>query len=147
MEIITKSAEETKNFGAKIANKLATGHRPPDTGAYVIALSGELGSGKTTFVQGFAKGLGINERILSPTFILMRLYELESKKFYHVDLYRLENKIDKEMENLGLLDIFKDSENIVLIEWAEKAKETLPPNTVWVNFQRISENERKITVR
>ena len=114
----------------------------------MVALSGELGSGKTTFTQGFAEGLGITSRILSPTFILMRFYELEGwgRSFYHIDLYRLEAGIREEMANLGIFDIFGDPNNIVLIEWAEKAEGLLPENTVWVKFDRINENERKITV-
>jgi tRNA threonylcarbamoyladenosine biosynthesis protein TsaE len=112
----------------------------------VVALSGELGSGKTTFTQGFAEGLGITSRILSPTFILMRSYELEDpgRSFYHIDLYRLEGGIKEEMANLGIFDIFDDPNDIVLIEWAEKAEGLLPEKTVWVRFDRINENERKI---
>jgi tRNA threonylcarbamoyladenosine biosynthesis protein TsaE len=151
MEILTKSAEETKNFGAKIANKLATGYRPPVAGAYVIALSGELGSGKTTFTQGFAKALGLSSRIISPTFIIMRSYylsinhyPLSISHFYHIDLYRLGDDIKNEFENLGVFDILDNPANIVLIEWAEKAKQFLPKGTIWIKFKQMGESERKI---
>ena len=146
MELITKSPEETKALGREIANKITSNFQPPASGAVVVALSGDLGSGKTTFTQGFAEGLEIEKRILSPTFIIMRVYELETKRFYHVDLYRLEDKIDKEMENLGLFDIFKGSENIVLIEWAEKAKEYLPADAIWITFENIDDVSRKIKI-
>jgi tRNA threonylcarbamoyladenosine biosynthesis protein TsaE len=144
MEIITKSTEETQELGRKIANKLVSSER---SSAIVLALSGDLGSGKTTFTQGFARGLGIEKRILSPTFILMRSYELlEGRYFYHIDLYRLEEKIKEELENLGAFDIFKDPKSIVIIEWAEKAKESLPENTIWLNFCSEDENTRRIEI-
>src|SRR3989338_10797954 len=99
MEILTKSAHETKSLGKKIATDLIRNH------ANVLALTGDLGSGKTTFVQGLAEGLGIKQRIISPTFIIIRNYRIKNYEsplrqgfegqarimdFYHVDLYRIE---------------------------------------------------------
>lgn len=136
MEYITKSPTETKELGKKLAANLTSN---------VWALSGDLGAGKTTFVQGFAEGLRIKNRIISPTFILMRHYD-GPISFYHVDLYRLENDVVSEVENLGLTDIWHDPENIILIEWAEKIKNHLPKNTTWVNFEVVDTDERKITV-
>jgi tRNA threonylcarbamoyladenosine biosynthesis protein TsaE len=119
--------------------------------AKILALSGDLGSGKTTFSQGFAKALGISSRIISPTFIIMRSYKLTITHhsslithFYHIDLYRLEHSIKEEFENLGVFEIFNDPKNIVLIEWAEKAKSLLPKNTTWIEFEHAGEGERKI---
>ncbi|CAN5318050.1 hypothetical protein BH10PAT1_BH10PAT1_3980 [soil metagenome] len=103
---------------------------------------GELGAGKTTFIQGLAKGLGIKNKITSPTFILMRTYD----RFSHLDLYRLEGDIENEVRNLGLFDIMGKENNIVAIEWAEKIKNVLPKETVWINFENMNENERKITI-
>lgn len=103
---------------------------------------GDLGAGKTTFVQGLAEGLGIKERILSPTFILMREYG----NLYHVDLYRLEEGIDEEVRNLGLTDIWGKKDNIVIIEWAEKITDLLPENTIWMNFEILDEG-RRITIK
>src|SRR5258708_2304483 len=100
MEIITKSAKETFELGRKIGSHIKGG---------VFALVGDLGAGKTTFLQGFAEGLGIKNKIVSPTFILMREYG----HFYHLDLYRFEGDVEKEVENLGLLDIWKDPKNVV----------------------------------
>lgn len=108
----------------------------------ILALVGDLGAGKTVFVQGVAHGLGIKNRIVSPTFILMRKYN----NFYHVDLYRLEGDVEKEVENLGLLDILKDKNNIVAIEWAEKIKDLLPGNTTLIHFENLGEDERKIII-
>ena len=140
MEVLTKSAEETKKFGQKIATDLVKKEGP-----LVVALMGDLGAGKTTFSQGFALGLGIKQRIISPTFILMRKYE-GKKDFYHVDLYRLEDNVEKEVENLGLKDIWQGSNNVVLIEWAEKIKDTLPKGTIKIKFATKGENSRKITI-
>jgi len=101
-----------------------------------------LGSGKTTFVQGLAKGLGIEKKIISPTFILMRTYG----NLYHVDLYRLEGNVAEEAKNLGLTDIWGKKDNIVVIEWAEKIKEIIPKKAKWIKFENIGEDERKITI-
>ena len=146
MEILTKSAKETKNFGRKISANLKGGE--------TLALVGDLGSGKTTFVQGLAEGLGIDGRVTSPTFILMREHELpvDDKpsnigKLYHLDLYRLEKNIKREVEDLGLPDIWEKGEDVVVVEWAEKAKEVFPENTIWINFDYINENERKIVIK
>lgn len=154
MEILTKSADETKEFGKKIATDLI---RNQEAGirnnGVVLALTGELGSGKTTFVQGLAVGLGIKQRILSPTFILMRKYqlritnnELRITGFYHIDLYRLEENVEDEVRNLGIDEFWKNHENIIAIEWAEKIKSMVPKNAIWVEFKNMGEDKRKITV-
>ena len=132
-QYLTNSEEATKNLAKKLAKKLKG----------VIALIGELGSGKTTFVQGFAKGLGIKEKIISPTFVLIRQHKIPdtSKTLYHIDLYRLENFME-----LGLPEILSNSDNIVLIEWAEKAKNLLPKNTTFINFRTLSANKREIII-
>ena len=139
MEFITKSALETKSLGKEVASKLE--------GGVVFALSGELGSGKTTFVQGFAEGLGIKARIISPTFILMRKYGVEDKDFYHIDLYRLEGNIENEVINLGLGDLWEKPENIVVIEWAEKIKNMIPKSAKWIKFENLGGDKRKIIIQ
>ncbi|KKU03547.1 MAG: hypothetical protein UX88_C0009G0005 [Candidatus Woesebacteria bacterium GW2011_GWC2_47_16] len=139
MELVTKSAEETKNFGKEVASNLEGGE--------VFALSGELGSGKTTFVQGFAEGLGIKGRIISPTFILMRKYGAGDKDFYHIDLYRLEGNVENEVINLGLSDIWAKPENIVVIEWAEKIEKIIPKSAKWIKFENLGGEKRKITIQ
>ena len=139
MEFITKSAFETKSLGKEIASNLGGGE--------VFALSGELGSGKTTFVQGFAEGLGITARIISPTFILMRKYKVGDKDFYHIDLYRLEGNIENEVINLGLSDLWEKPENIVVIEWAEKIKNMIPKSAKWIKFENLGGDKRKIIIQ
>ncbi len=125
--MITKTALETQKYGEKLASKLKNGG--------VLCLYGDLGAGKTTLVQGLAKGLGIKRRITSPTFIIMRKYE----NFWHIDLYRLENA-----DSLGLLEIFADPKNIVIIEWPEIIKNILPKHYIEIKIKNISETEREI---
>jgi len=120
----------------------------------VLALTGDLGSGKTTFVQGFAQGLGIKTRIISPTFIIVRKYELRFtnydlriRNFYHIDLYRLEENVEREIINLGVDEIWNTSGNIVAIEWAEKIKNVIPKNATWIKFESLGENERRVIIK
>jgi len=134
METITKSATETQSLGQKIGSSLKGGE--------VVALIGNLGVGKTTFVQGLVKGLGLSARIISPTFILMRKY---GKSFYHLDLYRLESDVWNEVKNLGVTDLW-GRDNIFVIEWAEKIKDHLPKGTIWINLEQVGDNERRILV-
>ncbi len=132
--IQTKSAQETKQFAKDFAKDFKNGG--------IIALSGDLGAGKTTFTQGFAEGLGITNNIVSPTFLIIRQYPLTSKKyFYHLDLYRLEN-ID--LVGSGIAEILEDSENIVLIEWAEKIEKDLPENTKKINLRKVNGDTHEI---
>ena len=144
MEFITNSAGQTQEFGQKIENNIVHSTEYKVHRQVVLALTGELGSGKTTFVQGFAKGLGIKQRIISPTFILMRKY---GNNFYHIDLYRLEENIENEVKNLGVEDIWKDPKNIVIIEWAEKIKKIIPKNVKWIRFENLGTDNRKIIVQ
>lgn len=141
--VITKSAEKTQELAAEFVKSLKKGG--------VVALVGDLGSGKTTFVQGIAKALGITQRVTSPTFVLMREYKVKSKNeklkmqnLVHVDLYRVKGWQD--VKNLGLEEIWSDPANLVLIEWAEKINDRLPPETIWVELEYIDENSRRIKV-
>jgi len=112
-----------------------------------------LGSGKTTFVQGLAKGLKIEGQIISPTFIIVRKYQtgfkdrnMSFRDFYHVDLYRLEGDLGKEILNLGLPYLWSDPKNIIVVEWAEKIRELIPSDATWINFENIGENQRRIEI-
>lgn len=143
--VITKSAEETKElareFARSVVDELALGK-----GATVIALSGTLGGGKTTFAQGFSEGLGVKEKVKSPTFVLMQEYPLQGEKFarfYHLDCYRL--KKAAEAKTIGLPEVLENPKNLVLIEWAEKVKTMLPKKVITVKFFHVGENSRKIS--
>lgn len=115
-------------------------------GPLIAALYGDLGSGKTTFVQGFAKGLGFTTRLPSPTFIIVRRYPVPETSFFfhHIDLYRMENITD--MKALGLGELFTDPSAIIVIEWAERLGTALPEKRMDITFETIGENERKITI-
>ncbi len=130
MEVITKDASSTQRLGQKIGASLKGGE--------IIALTGNLGAGKTTFVQGLAQGLGIEDRVTSPTFILMREYH-GALNLYHLDMYRLENNFWEEIRNLGLTDLWGKEGNVVIVEWAEKIKEYMPENTIWIDFTQVGE--------
>lgn len=132
---ISHSENQTKQFAKKMAKKISSG---------VIALTGELGAGKTIFVQGIAEGLGIKDKIISPTFVLIRQHQIPNteKVLYHVDLYRLEN--EQAYKELGLSEIWSNKNNITLIEWAEKIKEDLPKETLFINIEKIDAENRKI---
>ena len=149
MEFITKNAEETKKLGKKLAADLMVNGQ--GLMAKILALTGELGSGKTTFVQGLAEELGVRQQIISPTFILMRSYPINHQPLaishlFHLDLYRLEDNVEQEVENLGLEEIWKDPKNIVVIEWAEKIREMVPKEAIWIKFENIGDNIRKIVI-
>lgn len=136
---LSKSPAQTKKIGERLAKGLLK--KNSQKGALIISLEGDLGGGKTTFLQGFSKGLGIKAKILSPTFILMRKF----KNFYHIDCYRI--KKPKEILDLGFREIIKNSKNIVAIEWAEKIKTILPSKIIKVKFKFINQNTRKLTIQ
>lgn len=142
-KITTNNAQETKEFGRKIGLNLSRGK--------IILLNGDLGSGKTTFVQGLAKGLGIKKTIISPTFLVFKRYEINKKNlnwFYHIDLYRLEEKnILQELEKLGLLDFIEDENSVFVIEWASKAKSFYKEKSLMeISFEYLDEEKRNIKI-
>lgn len=130
----TKTLEETQRIAFDLAKSLKEGD--------VLCLYGELGSGKTTFVQGLAKGLGIKKRIISPTFIIARQYRLKDLTFYHIDLYRAQAYND--LLSVGIGEILGDLGNIVAIEWAEKLNELLPKKRIDLKFRLINDDTREI---
>ena len=149
----TKNFTQTQNLGKKFVNNLKSGA--------ILALYGNLGSGKTTFVQGFAKGLGIKQKIISPTFIIIRKYNIPKssillapqslgdvgnlKSFYHIDLYRIEN--EKDVKDLGLEEILNDKSNIVAIEWPEKIEKILPNKRINLYFEYLKDDSRRIEIK
>jgi tRNA threonylcarbamoyladenosine biosynthesis protein TsaE len=143
METITQSAQETQKLGESIGTYLKT--LPQGNTAQLLLLQGELGSGKTTFMQGVVKGLGIPHRLVSPTFIMIKEYEItygNYQRLYHIDLYRVTQKTD--LETLGLTDIFANRHAIVAIEWPERMSQ-LPSHALSIQFKTIGES-RKITM-
>ena len=139
--IITKSEKETMTLAEKFASQLEGGE--------VVALVGELGAGKTVFIKGLAKGLGVKQTITSPTFVLMKIYEVNKKNkiknLCHIDAYRLKN--GQELIGIGLNDWLSRSDVITVIEWADRVKEILPEKSIKIrlNYGK-KENERTVKI-
>jgi len=132
---ISNSEQDTQNIAAEFAKTLKNGD--------VVALFGDLGAGKTAFVRGVSTALGVDEtNISSPTFTLVNEYD-GTFKIYHFDVYRLENA---RLEELDWVDEYLFGEGVCLIEWAEYVLPILPKNYIKVELERLSENERKITI-
>ena len=135
VEYFSESLKETKEIGKSLAKEKKR----------IIILKGELGAGKTSFVQGFASGLDLKKKITSPTFIIMNKYPLKGKKFFcHFDFYRIEKK--KELNSIPLKEIFEGKNNIICIEWPEIVKSIIPQEAIKVEITSIDENKRKIIV-
>lgn len=118
-------------------------------GATVLALKGDLGVGKTAFVKSLGKILGVKETINSPTFVIMKMYDISYKykllkKLIHIDAYRLEE--EKELEILGWENLIKNPENLIAIEWPEKVSNLIPENAHIFKFEFVDENTRSVTL-
>lgn len=138
MHLVSNSPRETQKIAAEIAGKLQFN---------IIALEGELGAGKTTFVKGFARAFGVKEKITSPTFVLMKCYKLQVtgyKFLYHIDAYRLKNYRD--LVTLGIKEIISDRENVVLIEWSDRVGQVLPRKYLKIHLDHIDRNTRKVSI-
>ncbi len=139
-KIITHDVTETENVAREFARVLKPGA--------VIALIGDLGSGKTTFTQFVAKELGANAVVNSPTFLIQKEYMLKNDRgidiLYHLDLYRLAS--EKEVEEVGLKEILLDKKAMTFIEWPEKASGLLPQDTHFLTFTYLNETTREIVI-
>lgn len=145
MKYFTKSFKETQKLGENMAKEIVK--KQTQDSAIILGLQGNLGGGKTTFLQGFAKWLGIKEKVLSPTFVIMKKFLIKKKNFenfYHIDCYRIEST--KDIEELGFRKIIKDPKNIVAIEWSEKIKEILPKSIIKISFGFIDKDKREIII-
>lgn len=133
---ILKGAKETIDFGKKLGALIAKGD--------IIALSGDLGSGKTTLTKGIARGVGVkdSDRVNSPSFVILKTYKGKIP-LYHFDVYRLADPAD--LDTVGYQDFFY-GEGVSVIEWADKIRELLPENYLDVEFSIKSEDEREITL-
>lgn len=139
----TVHAEETQSLGETVGHSLITGKGNPK----VICCYGELGSGKTTFVQGLARGLGITDRLISPTFIIVRRYRIpDSQGFlYHIDAYRVNGP--EEADTFGFSDILKEPDSVVVVEWPERIEAALPHNRYDITFKTVSDGSHEIHIR
>jgi tRNA threonylcarbamoyladenosine biosynthesis protein TsaE len=148
---ITTGSKQTQKLGEIMAQELAGGE--------VICLSGDLGSGKTTFTQGVLQGLKAKGRYTSPTFVVMKHYKIKNQKskikitdknakikkgiqdIYHIDCYRIKSQ---DIQSLGWEEIITGKNNIVIVEWAERIKSIIPKGAVWIEFTHVANDTREI---
>jgi tRNA threonylcarbamoyladenosine biosynthesis protein TsaE len=140
---VTTSSVQTKKLGEVLARELR--------GSEIICLSGDLGSGKTTFTQGILKGLNVKGPFTSPTFNIIKTYKTkfrnprtknyELQTIYHIDAYRINYK---DLIELGFQDFAGKPNSIVIIEWAERIKKLIPSSALWIKFKWLNDKERKI---
>jgi len=145
-EKITTSAAQTRKLGELLAAEILKTENRKE--AIIVGLDGNLGSGKTTFTQGFAKGLGIRKKILSPTFVIVKRFDISSGFFsdlYHIDCYRVEN--GKCLSDLGFKEIIANPEHVVVIEWVKRIRRILPKKIILIDFMHVERNKRKIVIR
>ena len=142
MRIKTTNAEQTYKLGAMLGQEIAASDIDE---ALVVALEGDLGAGKTTFVKGLAHGLGIKENVVSSTFILIGSYQSNPKlkTLYHIDPYRLADVSSLAPEIKELLQV---PHAVIAIEWAERLKQWLPEQTIWLIFKHKNKNKREIKI-
>jgi tRNA threonylcarbamoyladenosine biosynthesis protein TsaE len=134
MTIITNSEEETERAGAELARRLSPGA--------VVALYGDLGAGKTAFVRGMARGLGIDCRVSSPTFTIVNEYRGKADLF-HFDMYRLSGA--DELFNIGWEDYLSRG-GICAVEWSEKVQDAFYGDEVVVRIEKLSDSQRRISI-
>ena len=130
----------------KAAQDFALGLQPLPNRATVVGLYGDLGAGKTTFVQAAAKAFAIPNHIVSPTFLIMRTYPLPTppyELFTHIDAYRLSDS--EELKKLRFEELLKDPKGLILIEWADKVADLLPKDHTKLHFEFVDDKTRKIS--
>lgn len=133
LEIISRSPEQTRRVGMRLGSLLQPGD--------VVCLSGDLGSGKTTLVQGIASGWGSLDAVSSPTFVLVNVYRcLGSRRLFHLDAYRLQNAA--EAEELDVQNMLENGP--VLVEWADRVRAALPGEHIWVALKYVDEYQRDL---
>jgi tRNA threonylcarbamoyladenosine biosynthesis protein TsaE len=136
VEFFSRSAEQTRRVGMRIGNLLRTGD--------VICLHGELGAGKTTFVQGMAQGWGSLDPVSSPTFVLVNQYRrADGGQLFHMDAYRLDSAAEAEELDLDAMLV----QGPLVIEWPERMEGVIPPQRLWLDFEYLDEEGRQMLFR
>lgn len=133
LDFFSRSPEQTRRVGMRLGSML----RPGD----VICLQGDLGAGKTTFVQGLAQGWGTLDAVSSPTFIIVNMYRrADGAQLHHMDAYRLDSV--PEAEELDLESML--AQGPLLVEWAERIRDLIPANHIWLEMEYLAEEHRKM---
>ena len=139
MKEVTNSTDEMKLLAERFISSRSDTPRQRGTGALVIGLIGDLGAGKTTFAQGIAEALGVRDAVVSPTFTIERIYKINHPHFSHLthlDAYRLETS--EELAHLGWDNLVSDERALVLVEWADRVRDILPADTLFVHFTLVT---------
>jgi len=134
MKKVSKNLKDTEQI-AKVFLEEILNDDKQNKNALVVGLVGDLGAGKTAFLQAIAKHLGVKNKVLSPTFVIMKSYKLKAKNhklLFHLDAYRLKN--EKELLYLGWEEIIKDGKNLVFIEWPENVSKIMPKTTKYIHI-------------
>ncbi len=139
IEFISRSPEQTRRVGARLGMLL--------DGGDVIALEGNLGTGKTVLAQGLGIGWGATTSLISPTFVIIRRHtrNQDNNFFYHIDLYRIASV--KEAQDLGLEELLGDPRSVCVVEWAERATDLFPEEALWIALRVLDEQRRSLTFR
>ncbi len=132
--LVSNSFEETEDIAKNFASKLE--------GAQVVAFYGDLGSGKTAFVRGFADYFGLKDEVCSPTFSLVNEYKSPKVKIYHFDMYRI--KTFQDLESTGFFDYL--GQGIILIEWSENISKYIPNDAIKIKITKSAENSRILEI-
>lgn len=141
MEVVAKNTEEMGKAAAQFAARLA----PRGDGATIVALSGDLGAGKTAFARGVARAFGVEEDVTSPTFVIERIYDLARgpfRRLVHIDAYRLKGA--HELEVLGWKELVREPGNLIILEWPERVEGALPADSIRLSFSSTGEESRTI---
>lgn len=135
MDFISRSAEQTRRLGMRLGTLLQTGD--------ILALSGDLGSGKTTLVQGIAQGWGSTDSVSSPTFVLVNVYRRpDGAWLHHMDAYRVESALEAEDLDLDAMI----SSGPLIVEWAERISAALPREILWINMSWVADEHRSLVI-
>ena len=138
LDIISHSLSQTRRIGARLGARAKAGD--------VFCLEGDLGSGKTSFVQGIGEGMGVTGPVVSPTFVLLNVYRTAPGRppLYHLDLYRISGP--QEALDFGLEE-YLYGEGVVAIEWPERIREVLPPEHLWIAFRHLDATKRGLVMQ
>lgn len=133
LEFISRSTEQTRRVGMRLGGLLKTGD--------LICLEGDLGSGKTTFVQGLAAGWGSLDQVTSPSFILVNIYRFPEKdRFFHLDAYRLNGAVEAQELDIDMML----EQGPLVVEWADRIEAALPVENLWVKLRWVNANQRDL---
>jgi tRNA threonylcarbamoyladenosine biosynthesis protein TsaE len=133
VDFLSRSPEQTRRLGARLGKALQPGD--------VICLQGDLGAGKTTFVQGIARGWGSLDAVSSPTFILVNVYrDAERNQLFHMDAYRIESTLEADELDLDTML----AQGPLLIEWPERMERLIPREHLWIVLEHVDQDERKM---